>query len=236
MPAAARPSPRRSGATHTPCTCAAYGVAQATSALKTSAAVVEAGERPAAVDQLGDPGAVELGAPAGLRRDADLLGVHGHAGGVQLGRGPSRGRAADQRVGLDQRAGRRSAGAAGSSGCPAGGPSAAATPCQKTSHRLLRPDDRGDRAAPGQRPARRRPRRPRRLACTGTRLAPTWQAATQRRRPRSGPTSRRRASAAPGWWCARGSRRRRSRPGPGSPGRGSRRGRRPPGGGRRGGS
>ena len=49
----------------------------------TAAAVLDARERPALADQLGDPGAVHRRTSPGLRRDADLLGVHRHARRVE---------------------------------------------------------------------------------------------------------------------------------------------------------
>ena len=45
--------------------------------------VLDPRERPAAPDELVDPGPVEVAAPVHLRADADLLGVHRHAGRVE---------------------------------------------------------------------------------------------------------------------------------------------------------
>ena len=200
------PRPRRSGGTQTPWIWAAYGDAQATSALKTSRSPLEAGERPAAADQLADPGPVELGTAAGLGRDADLLGVHRHARRVELRRGrpgwsgapagPARPAAARSisRCGWCQRSSR-------------GRPQLAATASQNDLDRVVRADDRRDACGCGPAPARRTPAASSGVACDRHQVGADVARRDQVAARRTGPTSRRRASAARGWWCGRGSRR-----------------------------
>src|ERR1700735_3548187 len=98
MPAAASPSPRRSGLTQTPWTWQACGVTEPTSALKmTWPFSIRANAPPPRLSS--EPRARGVGAPAPAdRREAALLGEHGHAGGhqdVQLVRAAP----PDQRVG-----------------------------------------------------------------------------------------------------------------------------------------
>ena len=150
------------------------------------------GRRTTRGDQLQDPGAVEArrrrpsrGRPppprctSPRRRDR---ACRGRSGVVPGPRGPAPPAGA-----------RRSRGAAG--------PTALARPCPRPADAsqngrtgVLRADDRRDRTAAGQRALRERPGRRPRLACTGTRLAPTWQAATSRpssKRPHISPPSQR---------------------------------------------
>ena len=176
------PSPRRSGGTQTPCTWAADGGARDLR-LEDQATVVEAREGPAAGDQLADPRSVQLPATARLRRDPDLLGVHRHAGRIDLRQVVHR-RDPHPRVGLGLRLlGDLQVGLF--TDLP-GRPQVPATPSQR-----VRTADCGPTIVETLRPRVRarsaKTRASSSVACTGTRFAPTWQAAVSlpsRKRPR----------------------------------------------------
>ena len=198
MPRPAMPSPRRSGGTQTPWTCAAYGEAHATSALNTSRPRVEPGEGPAAADELADPGAVELRAAAVLGRDADLLGVHRDARRVDLRHVVGGGAA--------YVAGRARRSAAPSiSMCGWSQRSSRGRPMSRRRRsRTSAPRPAGPTTVETVRP-RVSARSAKTAGVVGGRLhrhqvgAHVAGRASARRR-RTGPTSRRRASAARGWW------------------------------------